>query len=116
MRVGVVILPDLRWPVAVPLLAGQIVHPSLRTGGRRPRPRPGDDGWSRAVCLAYALAAAVAIDLAADLARRAKKLQALVPKLRAKGAAAVIGGLLDDDAPLKASALAWPWQSRDPSR
>ena len=83
--------------LAVPLLAGQILHPSLKTGEGR-RPRPGDSDWPRLCCLAYARAAAAACDLGADLARRADTLTSVAPKLRAKGAGAVIAALLDDDA------------------
>ena len=96
-----VLAARLRWgsagaPVA-PLLAGQILHPSLKTGDGR-RPRPGDSDWPRLCCLAYARAAAAACDLGADLARRADKLNSVAPRLRAKGAGAVIAALLDDDA------------------
>lgn len=93
-----VLAQKLRWPVALPLLAGQIAHPSLRASGGWRRPRPADENWQRAVCLGYALAAAAAVDLSSDLARRAEKLQAVAPRLRAKGAGAVIAALLDDDA------------------
>lgn len=91
----------LRWgsagALAVPLLAAQILHPSLKTGEGR-RPRAGDADWLRACCLAYAHAAGAACDLGADLARRADTLNSVAPKLRAKGAGAVIAALLDDDA------------------
>ena len=46
---------------------------------------------------AYAKAAARACDLSAELGRRAQKLQAAQPKLRAKGAGAALEALLDDD-------------------
>ena len=82
---------------ALPLLASQLSHPNLKTGAGR-RPRPGDADWPRACCLAYARAAAAACDLGADLARRADRLTSVAPKLRAKGAGAVIAALLDDDA------------------
>jgi hypothetical protein len=82
--------------LAVPLLAGPILHASLKTEGRRPR--PGDADWPRLCCLAYARAAGAACDLGADLARRADRLNNVAPKLRAKGAGAVIAALLDDDA------------------
>jgi Protein of unknown function (DUF1403) len=91
----------LRWgsagTPAVPLLAGSLPHASLKTGAGR-RPRPGDADWPRLCCLAYARAAAAACDLGADLARRADRLNSVAPKLRAKGAGAVIAALLDDDA------------------
>jgi hypothetical protein len=82
---------------ALPLLAGPLLHPSLKTREGR-RPRPGDSDWPRFCCLAYARAAAAACDRAADLGRRAERLQTASPKLRAKGAGAVIAALLDDDA------------------
>ena len=88
----------LGWPLPVPLLAAALLHPSLRTAGRRPH--PADPGWTQNCCAAYALAAAQACDLHAELGRRAEKLLAAAPKLRAKGAAAVIEALLDDDAVL----------------
>ena len=52
-----------------------------RTGARR-RPRPGDPAWPNAAAGAIALAAASALDLAADLARRSNTLIAVAPKLR----------------------------------
>ena len=66
----------LGWPLPVPLLAAALLHPSLRTAGRRPH--PGDPGWTQACCAAYALAAAQACDLHAELGRRAEKLLAPV--------------------------------------
>jgi len=86
----------LGWPLPVPLLAAALLHPSLRSAGRRPH--PGDPGWTQTCCAAYALAAAQACDLHAELGRRAEILLAAAPQLRAKGAAAVIEALLDDDA------------------
>jgi hypothetical protein len=95
-----VLAARLRWgseTLALPLLVGQIAHPSLKTREGR-RPRPGDADWPRLCCLAYACAAGAACDLGADLARRADRLNSVAPKLRAKGAGAVIAALLDDDA------------------
>ena len=86
----------LGWPLPIPLLAAALLHPSLRTAGRRPH--PGDPGWTQICCAAYALAAAQACDLHAELGRRAEKLLAAAPQLRAKGASGVIEALLDDDA------------------
>lgn len=100
-----VLARKLRWPVALPLLAGQIAHPLLRGPGHRSRPRPPDENWQHVVCLGYAQAAAVAVDLAADLGRRADRLQPVVRKLRAKGAGAVIAALLDDDALVASSRI-----------
>ncbi|MGO8910076.1 MAG: DUF1403 family protein [Bradyrhizobium sp.] len=88
----------LGWPLPVPLLAAALLHPSLRTAGRRPHPT--NPGWTQTCCAAYALAAAQACDLHAELGRRAEKLLAAAPQLRAKGASGVIEALLDDDAVL----------------
>ena len=82
----------LGWPLPVPLLAAALLHPSLRTAGRRPH--PANPGWTQACCAAYALAAAQACDLHAELGRRATKLLATVPQLRAKGADAIVETLL----------------------
>ncbi len=86
----------LGWPLPVPLLAAALLHPSLRSAGRRPH--PADPGWTLACCAAYALAAAQACDLHAELGRRATKLLATVPQLRAKGADAIVETLLAEDA------------------
>lgn len=93
-----VLAQKLKWPVAVPLLATAILEPGARIGAAGKRPRPGGEGWQPALALAYARAAASAIDLAGELARRSEILQAAAPKLRAKGAGAVIAALLNEDA------------------
>ena len=67
----------LGWPLPVPLLAAALLHPSLRTAGRRPH--PANPGWTQACCAAYALAAAQACDLHAELGRRAENLLAAAP-------------------------------------
>ena len=51
----------------------------------------------RRIVFAYAKGAARACDLSAELGRRAQKLLAAQPKLRAKGAPAALQALLDDD-------------------
>src|SRR5690606_9273687 len=71
---------------------------SFKAGAPRRRIRPGGEGWGRAVFLAYAQAATEACDLGADLDKRAAKLIAVAPKLRAKGSGDVIKLLLKDDA------------------
>jgi hypothetical protein len=86
----------LGWPLPIPLLGAALLHPSLRTAGRRPH--PANPGWTQACCAAYALAAAQACDLHAELGRRATKLLATVPQLRAKGADAIVETLLAEDA------------------
>jgi hypothetical protein len=86
----------LGWPLPLPLFAGALLHSSLRVAGRRPH--AGDPGWTQTCCAAYALAAAHACDLDADLGRRAAKLLTVVPQLRAKGADAIVEALLAEDA------------------
>ncbi len=93
-----VLASRLRWPVFVPLLAGDVLRPSLRKGPQGKRARPGDPDWAEACCLAYARAAESAHDRARDLARRADKLEAALPSLRAKGAEAAVANLLGEDA------------------
>jgi hypothetical protein len=87
----------LRWPVCVPLLAGVAFDPALRRAPEGKRPRPDDPDWPRICCLGYARAAAAAHDLARDLARRAVKLEAVMPSLRTKGIEAAVGKILSDD-------------------
>jgi hypothetical protein len=93
-----VLAARLSWPLPLPLIAGALGHPSLRSGGRRPH--PGDATWTLTCCLAYGRAAAEACDLFAALERSAQKLTAIAPRLRARGARAVIETLLDEDAVL----------------
>jgi len=100
-----VLAHKLKWPVPVPLLVSAILEPGLRIGLAGKRPRPGREGWQQALALAYAQAAGHAIDLASELARRAEGLEAVAPKLRAKGAGAVIAALLNEDALTASSEL-----------
>jgi hypothetical protein len=93
-----VLAQKLRWPKPVPLLMAQVFAPAFRAGGSRAkRIRPGEE-IERAVCLALAQGADDALRLAADLSRRAERLAAVAPKLRAKGAGDVIFLLLNEDA------------------
>ncbi|MBZ9982475.1 MULTISPECIES: DUF1403 family protein [unclassified Mesorhizobium] len=94
-----VLAQRLPWPRPLPLLMAQAFGPAFRgeAGGGK-RIRPGEKGFERAVCLALAQAAADACRLAAELSRRAERLIAIAPKLRAKGAGEVIQKLLDEDA------------------
>jgi hypothetical protein len=91
-----VLATRLKWPRPLALLADALQHRSLRIDGRRPH--PGDVNWMFGCCVAYGHAAAQACDLFTELQRNAQKLLAVVPRLRAKGAGAVIGKLLNDDA------------------
>src|SRR6185437_4205997 len=83
----------LRWPRPVPLIATRMLDPSLRSDGGG-RARPGDPAWPKAAAGAIALAAASALDLAADLFRRSDALLAVAPKLRAKPAQRIVDLLL----------------------
>ena len=87
-----VLAQRLKWPFALPLLAA----PLFAGGGRRVG---GDlaDSAEGAIVFAYAKAAARACDLSAELGRRAQKLLAAQPKLRAKGAGAALQALLEED-------------------
>ena len=81
-----------RWRCWPPLC----MHRSLRIDGRRPH--PGDANWMLGCCAAYARAAVAACDLFAELQRNSQKLLAVAPRLRAKGAGAVIDKLHNEDA------------------
>jgi Protein of unknown function (DUF1403) len=85
----------LRWPQPVPLIATKILDPALRSPSAGRRPRPGDPAWPNAG--AIALAAAAALDLAADLSRRSNILIAVAPKLRSKPAQKIVDLLLAQD-------------------
>ena len=87
----------LRWLRAVPLIAAKILDSTLRLSGAARRPTPGDPAWPHAAAGAIAIAAAAALDLAADLDRRSNILLAVAPKLRAKPAAKVVDLLLAQD-------------------
>lgn len=79
------------WPAPVPLLASALLPADWRL-------LRDDDTWTAACEAAYARAAVAAIDLHADLARRAIRLAEVAPNLRSKGAAAVVDRLLSEDA------------------
>jgi hypothetical protein len=96
----------LGWSRPVPLLAVAILQPSLRHGAGGRRPRPLDEDWAEIVASAYGLAAVEAHALASDLVRRAVKLTAVAPKLRARGAARVVDMLLADDGVTPSAAAA----------
>lgn len=92
-----VLAHSLRWPQSLPLLMAQAFGPAFRPDGGGKRIRPGEKGFERAVCVALVQAAVESCRLAAELSRRAERLIAIAPKLRAKGAGDVIQRLLDDD-------------------
>ena len=93
-----VLAHSLRWPQSLPLLMAQAFGPAFRPDGGGKRIRPGEKGFERAVCVALVQAAAESCRLAAELSRRAERLIAIAPKLRAKGAGEVISLLLNEDA------------------
>ncbi|OZB12019.1 MAG: hypothetical protein B7X67_01105 [Rhizobiales bacterium 39-66-18] len=85
----------LRWPLPVPLLMAEAGGP--RRAGRRGGLSPQRDGLDVTVCVAVARGAARACRLAAEIAPRAARLDAVVPKLRAKGAGDAVRRLFGDD-------------------
>jgi hypothetical protein len=93
-----VLAARLAWPMPLPLLAAALMHPSLRSDGRRPW--PGAGAWIETCWVAYGRAAAHASDLFGELERQSNKLLAVAPQLRAKQAPAVIEMLHNDDAVL----------------
>jgi hypothetical protein len=92
-----VIAIRLRWLRSVPLIAVKILDPTLRFPRAERRPRPGDPAWPNAAAGAIALAAASALDLAAELARHSNTLIAVAPKLRSKPAQTIVDLLLAQD-------------------
>ena len=90
-----VLAQRLNWPFALPLLAASLFPGAGRRAGGVENPADGAEATR--VLIAYAKAAAGAVDLAGDLARRAEKLEKAAPKLRAKGAGVALRALLDED-------------------
>ncbi|RUU94575.1 MULTISPECIES: DUF1403 family protein [unclassified Mesorhizobium] len=90
-----VLADRLGWSRAVPLFG---IHP-VASGSRSPHTeRQSAQASRQRIFAAYARAALQAMDLAAELGRRADRLLAVAPKLRAKGSDAVVERLLSDDA------------------
>lgn len=90
----------LGWPHAVPLLGGEATGRKSAARARLPPGAPSAAAADRTEMLlaVQARAALRAIDLSTELGRRADRLLAVAPKLRAKAAAAVVERLLSDDA------------------
>ena len=74
----------LRWARPLPLIATKILDPALRSPAEAGGRGPAIPAWPKAAAGAIALAAASALDLAADLSRRSETLLAVAPKLRAE--------------------------------
>jgi hypothetical protein len=88
----------LGWPRAVPLL-GADGPARPRQSGTAIAARSGDESArAKNLLAAQARAALRAVDLSAELGRRADRLLAVAPRLRAKAADAVVEKLLSDDA------------------
>ncbi|WP_234885331.1 DUF1403 family protein [Rhizobium rhizogenes] len=94
----VVFSQKLNWTKPVPLLLSERFGPAFRTIGGRGRVRPGEPVYPKAICLALDDAVGGALRSAGEIDRRAHRLLAVAPKLRTKGAEAVIRKLLDEDA------------------
>ncbi|WP_348633582.1 DUF1403 family protein [Rhizobium sp. BK251] len=93
-----VLAQKMGWSQPVPGLVAQRQSAAFRTQTGRGRVLPGEADFEKAVCVAVAVAAAEACRLGREMARRADRLAAAVPKLRAKGAGEAIRLLLDEDA------------------
>ncbi|WP_245430186.1 DUF1403 family protein [Mesorhizobium loti] len=93
----------LGWPHAVPLLGaqpgsgGSTRGVRVRTTSLTERDRAPGGERVQGLLVAQARAALRAIDLSTELGRRAERLLAVAPKLRAKGADLVVEKLLSDD-------------------
>jgi hypothetical protein len=88
----------LGWSHPVPMLMAERFGAAFRKGEGKGRLRPADEGFDRAVCLALVSGVGMALRRAGEIGRRAEQLLAVAPKLRTKGADAVIAQLLNTDA------------------
>ena len=93
-----VLAQKLKWSKPVPLLLPERFGPAFRTIGGRGRVRPGEPAYSKAICLTVVEGIEAALRSGADIHRRATRLMAVAPKVRTKGADAVIQKLLNEDA------------------
>jgi hypothetical protein len=94
----IVLSQKLKWAKPVPLLLPERFGAAFRTIGGRGRVRPGEPGYPKAICLALVDGVDAALRSAVEIDRRATRLQAVVPKVRTKGAEPVIRKLLNEDA------------------
>ena len=101
----------LGWTHAIPLLGveaalGKSVRPRRSAVGSVATGIETDPERAKSLLAAQARAALRAIDLSAELGRRADRLLAVAPKLRAKAADAVVDRLLSDDAVVASERIA----------